>query len=160
MEHQEIDFSYSLGEFGWSNIYIAHEQGDLAIRTTHVFNHPLIELLESVISLLKGEKTAEFFWFDEPGSYKVTLEVDADQQHLINFSIIEYASTGKWNENDRTISECSFCVKLQHVSACIYGEMVKLKELMNIGTYSKNRNSEYPYSYVKEFMKEYSIKYS
>lgn len=43
----------------------------------------------------RGNTDPEFFWFDEPGSYKFTLEVDADQQHLINFSIIEYASTGE-----------------------------------------------------------------
>lgn len=87
-------------------------------------------------------------------------EVDEDEHHLIEFTIIEHASTGEWNENDKILSENSFRVKLQHFSACLYGEMVKLQELMNISSYSVNRNGEYPYSHIKEFMKVYKDKFS
>lgn len=160
MEAQEIEFSYCLGEFGWSDVRFLEENGEMCIRATHVFNNPLAELLDSVTNLLKGMKEVEFLWFDEPGTYKIEIGIDLDQHHLIHISIAEHDSFGEWNEYDKTISEKVICVKLQHLCASVYGEMVKLNELMKMKSYSLNRNSEYPYSQINEFIKEYERKYS
>jgi len=133
---------------------------ELHLRASHVFNSPLDELLWSVTNLLKGAKETEFFWFDEPGVYKFEFKIDIKQYHIVHISITEYDSIGDWNENDKVISENRYCVKLQHLSANLYGEMVKLNELMKIKSYSANRDSSYPYSLIKKFTKQHEQKYS
>jgi len=160
MEPTEIDFNYLLGEHGWSEVRVASEKSEALIRTTHIFNNPLADLINALKELLAGEKKSNFYWYDEPGTYKVDLEIDTLQHHLVQIYITEHASTGEWNENDRTISEYEFCTKLQLFCACVYGELSKLNELMKVRTYSENRNSEYPYSVVKEFNGAYERKYS
>mgnify|MGYP003384616724 CR=1 FL=1 len=160
MEPKEIDFNCQLGEHGWSEFRFASGDSEAIIRTTHIFSNPLIELLESLVELLKGEKKSTFYWYDEPGSYKVEFEIEPSQHHLVIINITEHASTGEWNENDTTIFEYRFYTKLQLFSACVFGELGKLNELMKVRTYAENRNSEYPYSFIKEFNREYAKKYS
>ena len=74
--------------------------------------------------------------------------------------IIESASNGEWNDSDKVYSEVKFSVKLQHLCACVYGEMVKLKKLMEIKSYREERDSEYPAKEVQEFLKLHGQKYS
>lgn len=160
VETQELEIHYSLGKYGWSDIRFFDLSGELRIRATHIFNNPLAEILQSVSELLKGSMKAEFLWFEEPGTFKIELKINTDQNHAVHIKVFEHESTGSWNDSDKTISQKTYYVKLQQLSASLYGEMVKLNELMKIKSFSENRNSDYPHRSIKEFMKEYERKFS
>lgn len=160
MDHQEIELTLSLGEYGWSYIKLDANGENYAFVLTHVFNNPIAEFLNAFTSLLNSVKTSRCILFDEPGAYKWEMELNSEQQHIIDIQVSEYESCGEWNETDRQISEFEFSVKLQHISACIYSELIRLNELMKIKTYKLNRNHEYPANDIKAFIEAYERRYS
>ncbi|MCB9399062.1 MAG: hypothetical protein H6510_14705 [Acidobacteria bacterium] len=155
VDGQEIVFSFNLRPHGWSEFRFWVDGHELRFRTTHLFNNPLADLLQSLTTLLAGSKNIDFFWFDEPGTVKVEMATLPDQPDLVHVHLTEHDSTGTWNDSDKTLAEHSFGVQLQHLGACLYGEMVKLNELMKLESFAQNRRSAYPTAEMNTFMQAY-----
>ncbi|WP_444905029.1 hypothetical protein ACJJIU_10045 [Microbulbifer sp. CnH-101-E] len=157
---QEIELAFSFGEYGWSDFRIWTKEEHIEIGMTHIFSNPLEEMFSAFTELLKGIKSTYIMWFDEPGAYRWEITRDEEQHHILDISITETASMGEWKESDRVISEIEFTVKQQQLMACIYGEAIKLRELMKIKTYKINRNEQYPARALNEFLQAYEASYS
>lgn len=159
MEYEEIIFNYYLQGNGWSDVRICSSGREQNIGLTHIFDCPLTELLGALVRLFEGEKEIVFYWHDEPGIYKVELRLDKNQNHLLNMNIYEQNGLGTWCETKKTLSQNQYLVKLQEFSANVYGEILKLNELMRIKSYSESRKRDYPNKQVQDFIKAYKKKY-
>ncbi len=152
----EVDILYLLDKHGWSSCYLYVENSIYFLGPTHIFNHPIEELLNGLILMLRGEKECSFSWYDEPGEDKWFVKRNEEQHHKIQVSITECA---KIESGKQLISETvEFEVKQKIFCYCVYSQMKKIYKLMSEKSYSEDR--DFPYEVFKDFRREFSKKYS
>lgn len=145
-----LNITYSLDEHGWSTciFYIDGKHYELDI--THIFpNHPPIECcIEALLSVMKGKKESEFYWYGEPGGQKITLKA-LDENYLM------WTATNCDHpyENQEDENEIYFQIRVSKkiLIAFFFYEFKKISILMQEKEYEKHRKGEFPFQLFKVF---------
>lgn len=147
-----IDLILTMHPHGWSTcfIYIDGKAYELAI--THIFNDPYEELIHSLISLLKGEKSSEFFWYGEPGGERIEITRLESRHDAVLVDVQGFRED--WGREitsfERTVS---FEIKLKALLIIFYMQLKKIFLLLKERNYAKNRRSDFPFQKFIEFEK-------
>lgn len=150
-----INISYNLEEYGWSTCIFQIEEKIYEISITHIFpnHHPIERCLQALISITKGKKENEFYWYGEPGGEKIYLKENPNQKENLMFSAINCEHFyEKQNLKNEILFEFEISKKV--LITQFYFEFKKISILMQEKEYSKNRKGEFPFEIFKIFERE------
>lgn len=85
-----INISYFLEEQGWNYCWLYANRDWYKIVITHSFNDPIIECIDALIELMRGDKTSSFNWHGEPGGVRLIIDEISIQQNYIWLKVVEF----------------------------------------------------------------------
>jgi hypothetical protein len=147
-----LNITYFLDQHGWSTciFYIDEKRYELDI--THIYpNHPPIECcMEALISIMKGKKESEFYWYGEPGGEKMILKEIKTKKNCLLLTAIN--CDGPY-EDPAAENEIYFQVEVSKkiFITFFFYEFKKISVLMQDKEYEKHRKGEFPFKLFKEF---------
>lgn len=150
-----INISYFLEEQGWSYCWL-YANGDwYKIVITHSFNDPIVECIDALIELMRGDKTSGFNWHGEPGGVRVIIDEISTQQNYVWLKVVEFNEDYLFHtkelitQNKEAVMEFQIA-KIQLVRMFYY-EFKKISELMKDKYFALNRRHEFAFKHFLEF---------
>lgn len=148
----DINLALMMNPHGWSTCFIYVRGKSYVLTITHVFNDPYEVFIHSLISLMNGQKSTEFFWYDEPGGEKIEItRLDSHHDAVLVDIHGFYDGFGEAPEDfERTVS---FEIKLKSLLTISYMQLKKTFQLLKERSYAKDRGSKFPFQKFAEFEK-------
>ena len=147
-----LNISYSLDEHGWSTCIFFIDEKWYELNITHIFpNHPPIEVcIQSLLSMMKGGKESEFYWYGEPGGEKITLKEINKNRSLL---LLVATNCDHPYEDQEEENEIYFQVQVSKkiLVTLFFYEFKKIEALMQDKYYENNRKGEFPFQLFKIF---------
>lgn len=151
----EVDLLLILNRHGWSTCWFMVGAESFGLNITHVFSDPYEDLMDAVSQLLRGQMSASFCWYDEPGGHQIEIQGLKEKQHFVQVTIGTF-SESYGDAIKVTEPVFSFEISLDHLLTLIYFQLKKTAHLLSIGAFAKERNGGFPFSRFKEFEAEVS----
>ncbi|MFI2744661.1 hypothetical protein ACG2LH_18140 [Zhouia sp. PK063] len=149
----DVNISYYLAEHGWSTCWINIDDKNYEISITHIFSEdPIQECMLSLMKIMKGEKTAEYKWYGEPGGERIQIQEIPTQKHMVKV-IIDQFSADIGEEIKDFDKGIEFLIKKNLLITMFYYEFKKISELLKDRDYKENRDSDFPFESFKLFEK-------
>jgi hypothetical protein len=135
-----MQISLRLGEHGWSDLDLWIEDKHQVFCITHIFNSPMVEIANALLSLHLGDKEATFDLYEEPGRHIWTMTKVPEEQHLLLVEIRSY-------EEHYEVARPAFQVTEFRVARDFFIdsfnlEFNKIASQLRHPQFAKNRNSE------------------
>ncbi len=159
MKVQPIDVTYILAGHGWSSCHFFVGHKIYSYEPTHVFNNPLEELIFGLIGLMRGEKSSTVKWFDEPGAYELTFNIDKVRNDYVEVVIDSYAEDNTVT-NSKKLASVGFKCYLRDFVICFWHQLQKLSKQLERKKFAEIRRQDFPVQAFKKFNKAYAKKYS
>ena len=134
-----MQISLRLGEHGWSDLdlWLGDKHQDFCI--THIFNSPMVEIADALLSLHRGDREATFTLHEEPGQHVWTMTQIPEEQHLL---LIEIRSYDENFEVSRPASEITeFHVARDFFIESFLLEFDKITSQLHHPQFAKDRDS-------------------
>ena len=144
-----MEISLRLGEHGWSdlNLWLGDKHQDFCI--THIFNSPLTEMVDALLSLQRGDEEAAFTLHEEPGQHVWTMTRIQQEQHLLLVEIRSYEDNFEISKPVFEVTE--FRIARDFFIESFLLEFDKIASQLRYPQFSKNRDSEdFPLGSLRE----------
>jgi hypothetical protein len=136
----DIDFLFQLHPHGWSTMRLHILGASYERRVTSVIGDPLYDFIQSLITLIKGEKQTSFTWYDEPGGVVWDIQQLPDAKHVLAIRIDEFFDSGKHDQGFKNLTTLTqFNITLQQFLLIGFYQMKKLADLLRDRQYASNR---------------------
>jgi len=144
----DIDFLFQLHPHGWSTMRLYTHEISCEIRISSVLSDPLYDFIQSLISIIKGEKQTTFIWYDEPGGVVWNIQQLPDVRHVLAIHIDEFSEHDSPAKNLTNIAQ--FNIETQQFLIMSFYQMKKLAHLLRDKTYASTRRNELPFHKFRE----------
>lgn len=135
-----MQISLRLGEHGWSDLdlWIEDKHQDYCI--THIFNSPMVEIADALLSLHQGDRDATFTLHEEPGQHIWTMTQVPEELNLLIVEIRSYEANYEVARPAFEVAE--FRVARDFFIDSFILEFNKIASQLRHPQFAKNRNSE------------------
>lgn len=151
MEQQDdIDILLTLNPHGWSTCLFFIKEKTVEYSITHIFGDPYFDLMKAISDLIKGEESATFFWYGEPGGEKIEMTKIKDQQHKI--IVTSESFDGDFYEEPKAFElTVKFEIKLKQIVTLFYFQLKKTYTLLKDRQFAENRANDFPFQEFQNF---------
>ena len=150
----DIDFYYTLGDYGWSNCYLYVDGSNYHIEVKHIFENPIKVLLNALILILQGASEAEFKWYSEPGECIWSIKRNPKLQHKVRISIS--GCTEFDCEAYPDLETLQVEVKLKLLCSRVLKQMQEIRDSIDKKRIKEHRNYGFPSTIFSEFVNVYN----
>ncbi|QDA60123.1 hypothetical protein [Hymenobacter jejuensis] len=148
----DIDFVLRLHSEGWSTciIYIENKSYELII--THVFGDPYYNFMHSLMGLINGLQSANFFWYNEPGGARIEITKLKAGKDIV---LVNIQSFKEAFGNEIKVYEENICfeIKLKSLLILSYMQLKKIFLLLKERDFAQHRSDGFPFRKFVEFEK-------
>ncbi len=147
-----MQISLRLGAHGWSDLDLWLEDKHLNFCITHVFNSPLVDVANAVLSLNRGAGEASFTIHEEPGQHVWTMSQIPEEQHLLLVGIQSYDYNFEISKAAFDVTE--FRVARDFFIGSFVVEFGKIAFQLGNPRFAKDRASEdFPWEALRELQR-------
>jgi hypothetical protein len=121
----DFDLLYIHGTHGRSDLHVVTRSTQIAVRITHLFSDPIVELPALCCGLLQGEPRSMARLHDEPGATVIITSVYAKQKHVAH---IEFWDCQGWDDSPPSgTPTLSVDVKIRQFVGLLYHQFEKVR---------------------------------
>lgn len=144
-----MQISLRLGKHGWSDLDLWLGDKHLDFCITHVFNSPMFERADALLSLHQGGRETAFTLHEEPGQHVWTMTQIPEEHHLLLVEIRSYEDNFKVSKPAFEITE--FRVARDFFIDSFLLEFDKIAYQLQHPRFAKDRDSaDFPWDTLRE----------
>lgn len=144
-----MQISLRLAGHGWSDLDLWLGEKHLSFCITHIFNSPLADIADAILSLSRGSTEASFTLHDEPGRCDWTITQIPDSPHLLLVEIRSYRENFGSSKPAHDVTE--FRVARSFFLGSFVLEFQKLSFQLQHSDFAKDRDAaEFPWDTLRE----------
>ncbi len=146
----DIDILLTLNSHGWSNCFLFVRDKKLEFTLTHVFSDPYVDLIHALSDLIRGQNYVSFFWYGEPGGYRIEIKRILTQQHKVIVSVSDFGEA--FHEEPKSFYlQLEFEIKLKQIIGIFYFQLLKTYILLQDKQFAQNRANDFPFHECNQF---------
>ncbi|MFC6381564.1 hypothetical protein [Psychrobacter glacincola] len=152
------NISYFLAPYGWSVCWFYKDGRSYEVNISHSFgDDPMVVCMQSLMKIMKGDKSTSFVWYGEPGGNLVILNEIENLSKDVYIKVIDievnYGQELNFEELAKGRAELEFQINKIQLVRMLYYEFKKIFELMKGKEFSLTRKDEFPFKEFDEFEK-------
>lgn len=144
-KYSSLDLLFWSDGDGWSSVVWKVENVVERLSITHVFNDPYLEIARATVELVEGRDSSVFLWFDEPGTYEITL-TRVGQSPTLQGTVREFGELHlqRVPEQAEPLRAMHFVTHLTYWSTLVHTSLSRMRELSRHSLYSSWSSVELP----------------
>ena len=152
----QVNISFFLDEHGWSSCRISSGKQSYEFSITHAFPEgPIKACIDSLISIMQGEKECRFNWYSEPGGDQVLIQEIPTEKHKVFFRVFSFHEDYGEKINNQELfgkeADLEFEIKKIQLIRMFYFGFKKIYELLKDRQFASNREYCFPDKIFLEF---------
>ncbi|MBC6991805.1 hypothetical protein [Hymenobacter sp. BT491] len=146
----DIDLLLKLDSDGWSDCFIHVRNKCYKLVITHIFGDPYYDFMHSLMSLINGQQSTTFFWYNEPGGEKIEITKLKSDQNIVIVNIQSFRE--QFGREIKELEEnICFNVKLNSLLIVSYMQLRKTFLLLKDRDFAQHRNNIFSFQKFIEF---------